>query len=322
MQLKRYFINLGEPKLVIFVLIVLSVSILFTAVFKRRIPEFKSRYGSRFNSYVLGVIIINAMIGFAGYHKLFTDHLLSEFIFYQLSSLAAGSIHCYMYRVFFQKFGDQITGLEYFFVLLTAGYGSIPFVVIYAFFNGTQFVFLMAGHFILFLLPTLLNETFNRAMAIPPRIYKTWRFPENYKNLPGVTEDEMKDLVVFTLLIDKDRNAQNYSAYKAKGPTRIDFGRLFYSFILDYNERNPEREIKVEGENGFYNWVFFLRPKWYESTKYVDADLPLYMNGIEENCVVICARAQHMIAGQTTNENDDIPDFEYKEREYNELNTQ
>ncbi|WP_228451560.1 TssN family type VI secretion system protein [Chryseobacterium rhizoplanae] len=311
--------NLLEPEILVFILVLLSVCIILTAIFRRRIPDFKSIYGSKFNSYLLGVMIVSSLIGFVGYNQLFADHIQLEFIFYQLSSLAVGSLHCYIYRTFFRKFGDEVKGLEYFFVLLMIGYSIIPFALIYTFFNGIQFVFLMSGQYVLFFLPTVLNETFNRAMAIPPQIYRTWHFPENYKNLPGVTDEEMKDLVVFTLLIDKDRNAKNYSAYKAKGPTRIDFGRLFYSFILDYNEKNSESEIKVEGENGFYDWVFFLRPKWYESTKYVDADLPLYMNGIEENSVVICARAQHMIVEENLNDNDNIPDFEYKEREYDEL---
>ncbi|MFS4432217.1 TssN family type VI secretion system protein [Chryseobacterium sp. S90] len=311
--------NLLEPEILVSIIILLAVCIILTAIFKQRIPDFRKRYGSKFNSYVFGIMMINLLIGFVGYNKLFTDHMLFEFIFYQLSSLLVGCLHCYMYRFFFKKFGDEVNGLEYFFVLLIIGYSIIPFALIYTFFNGIRFVFLMSGQYVLFLLPTLLNETFNRAMAIPPQIYRTWHFPENYKNLPGVTDEEMKDLVVFTLLIDKDLNAKNYSAYKAKGPTRIDFGRLFYSFILDYNERNSENEIKVEGENGFYDWVFFLRPKWYESTRYVDTDLPLYMNGIEENSVVICARAQHMIIEENINENEDLPDFEYKERDYDEL---
>ncbi|WP_426478062.1 TssN family type VI secretion system protein [Chryseobacterium sp. CBSDS_008] len=311
MHLKKYFLNLTEPEILVSILVILSVCIMMTAIFRQRIPDFKNKYKSKFNSYVFVIIIINALLSFVGYNKLFTDDVQLEFAFYQLGSLCLGSLHCYMYQAFFKKFGNQVRGLEYFFVLLIMGYSIIPFVLIYTFLNGSKFVFLMVGQYVLFLLPTLLNETFNRAMAIPPKIYKTWHFPENYKNLPGVTDEEMKDLVVFTLLIDKDRNAKNYSAYKAKGPTRIDFGRLFYSFILDYNDKHPESEIKVEGENGFYNWVFFLRPKWYESTKYVDADLPLYMNGIDENCVVICARAQHMIISEV--ENDQQPDFEYKE---------
>ncbi|MGV2451583.1 UNVERIFIED_CONTAM: TssN family type VI secretion system protein [Ralstonia mannitolilytica] len=311
--------NLLEPEILVPVLLMLSICIVLTVIFRRRVPDFKSRYGYQFNLYLLGMLFISSLIGFIGYNKLFGDHILFEFIFYQISSLAVGSFHCYMYRIFFGKFGDEVKGLEYFFVLLIIGYNMIPFALIYTFFHGIQFAFLMLGQYVLFLLPTLLNETFNRAMAIPPQIYRTWHFPENYKNLPGVTDEEMRDLVVFTLLIDKDRDAKNYSAYKAKGPTRIDFGRLFYSFILDYNEKNPESEIKVEGENGFYEWVFFLRPKWYESTKYVDADLPLYMNGIEENSVVICARAQHMILEEEISENEDLPDFEYKERENDEL---
>ncbi|MBT2623742.1 TssN family type VI secretion system protein [Chryseobacterium sp. ISL-6] len=304
--------NLVEPEILASIVILLAICIILTAVLRKRVPDFKIKYRSKFWSYVYGVIIINSAVAFLGYNKLFGDNALSEFIFYQISSLLLGIVHCYMYRSFFNRFEKKVSGFEYFFLITIVSYSILPFTLIYTFLNGIKFVFLMMGEYVLFFIPTLLNETFNRAMGIPPQIYKTWQFPENYKSLPGVTDEEMKDLVVFTLLIDKDRDAKNYSSYRAKGPTRIDFERLFYSFILDYNEKNSENELKVEGENGFYNWVFFLQPKWYEPTKYVDPDLPLYMNGIRENSVVICTRAYDIISEDNIQDDHDILDFEYK----------
>ncbi|UCA61772.1 TssN family type VI secretion system protein [Chryseobacterium rhizoplanae] len=304
--------NLVEPEILAYVLILVVLCVILTVILRKKVPDFKANYQFKFNSYIVGVIIINAVIALLGYNRLFTGSALSEFVFYQVGALLMGGVHCYVYRHLFNKFGGKTLGLEYLFIITVIFYCMIPFTLIYTFLNGMTFAFLMMGQYIIFLVPTLVNETFNRAMNIPPEIYKTWQFPENYKTLPGVTDEEMKDLMVFTLLIDKDRDAKNYSAYKAKGPTRIDFGRLFYSFVLDYNEKHSENELKVEGENGFYNWVFFLQPKWYETTKYVDADLPLYMNGIEENSVVICTRAPDMIKEKEPEKDHEAVDYEYK----------
>jgi hypothetical protein len=156
-------------------------------------------------------------------------------------------------------------------------------------------------------------------MAIPPKIYKTWQFPENYLNDNGLSDEEMKNMVVFTFLMDKDKDAEKYSVYRAKGPTRVDFGRLFYNFILDYNDKHPTGKIQIEDENGLFNWVFFLQPKWYEATKYIDPDLTLYMNGIEENSVVFCLRTGQVIA----DEREEIikTDYEFTREDERKRNT-
>lgn len=310
-EVKKHLINLLEPEILVSVIVLISVCIILTVIIRQRIPDFKTKYISKFNLYIYVIVIVNFLIAFAGYNRLFVNNLMIEFIFYQCISLFIGCIHCYLYRSFFNKFEGNVIGLEYLFIIMILFYSIIPFLIAYTFLNGNKFSFIMTGHYVIFFLPTLLNETFNRAINIPPSIYKTWKFPENYKDLPGVTNEEMKDLVIFTLLIEKDKDVNSYSAFRAKGPTRIDFGRLFYSFVLDYNEKNPENEIIVEEENEFYDWLFFIRSKWYKSTKYVDADLPLYMNGIEENSVVICVRAPIMFGRDGANDKNNMPDYEY-----------
>lgn len=317
-RLKKYLLHLVEPKILAIFLISLAICIILTMVFSQRIPEFKQKFRSKFYPYVLSGALIYTIIVFLGYNKLFSDNTLYEFIFYQVCSLVLGSIHCYMYRSYFQKFHQAKPINEYLFALVTVCYTMIPFVLLYTFLNGNDFTFLMLGNYIVFFIPTLLNDTFNKAMTIPPKIYKTWQFPENYKELAGVSDSEMRDLVVFTLLMDKDSKSRRYNVYRAKGPTRIDFGRLFYNFIEDYNERHTEDQIEIEGPNGLYSWVFFLQPKWYEATKYIDPDLTLYMNGIEENSVVFCMRVNETSASMVSAEQEREPDFEYNQERDNQ----
>ncbi|KFF01748.1 TssN family type VI secretion system protein [Chryseobacterium luteum] len=316
-RLKKYFINLFEPKILVAILIFLAISIILTMVFSQKVPEFKQKYKSKFYTYIFSVAFIYSIIAFLGFNKLFQDNNLYEFIFYQVCSLVIGVIHCSMYRTYFRKFGTKNIGTEYLFALVTIMYSAIPFILIFTFLNGIDFSFLMLGHFLIFFMPIFLNDTFNRAMAIPPKIYKTWQFPENYKELAGVSDEEMRDLVVFTFLMDKDRHAEKYSVYRAKGPTRVDFGRLFYNFVIDYNERHSEDQIEIDGPNGLYSWVFFLQPKWYESTKYIDPDLTLYMNGIEENSVIFCLRTNELALPEDRIGNE-VPDFEYDKEKDNE----
>ncbi|WP_449399636.1 TssN family type VI secretion system protein [Chryseobacterium wanjuense] len=310
MRFKKYFINLLDPKLLVMIFIVLALCVILTMLFSQKAPDFKQKYKSKFYTYVFAFAFVYAIAALLGYNRLFSDDNLYEFVFYQISSLVLGIFHCSLYRSVFNKFDSKKVGTEYLFALVSVVYAVIPFSLIYSFLNGSDLVYLMLGHFMVFFIPTFLNDTFNRAMQIPPKIYKTWQFPENYRELAGVDDEEMRDLVVFTFLMDKDKDASKYSIYRAKDPTRIDFGRLFYSFIMDYNERHSENQIQTEDENGLFSWVFFLQPKWYESTKYIDPDLTLYMNGIEENSVIFCMRTTEVMQ-ESKKITDRDPDFEF-----------
>ncbi len=314
-KIKKYFSNLFDPQLLVMVLIAVAVCIILTMIFSQKADEFKQKHKSKFYIYVFSFAFVYAIIALLGYNKLFSDNNLYEFIFYQICSLIIGIVHCYAYRAYFEKFGSKSSGTEYLFALISVCYASVPFMLLYSFLNGTDLVYLMMGHFIIFFIPTFLNDTFNRAMAIPPKVYVTWQFPENYKEDPGLSPEELRDLVVLTYVMDRNKNAAKYSFYRAKGPTRIDFGRLFYNFILDYNDKHQDAPIQTEDENGLFKWVFFLQPKWYEATKYIDPNLTLYMNGIEENSVIFCMRTDQVLSETSM---DRKPDFEYNEEQDNE----
>ena len=314
-NIKKYFTNLFDPQLLVIVLVVIAVCIILTMVFSQKTTDFKQKYRSKFYIYVFSFAFVYAIIALLGYNKLFQDNNQYESVIYQICSLIIGIVHCYAYRAYFEKFDSRKPGHEYLFTLLSVCFASVPFMLIYTFLNGTGLVYLMLGHFIVFFIPTFLNDTFNRAMNIPPKVYVTWQFPENYKEDPGLSPEEHREMVVLSYVMDRTKNSSKYSVYRAKGPSRIDFGRLFYNFVLDYNDRHPEAPIETEDENGLFDWVFFLQPKWYETTKYIDPKLTLHMNGIEENSVVFCMRTDKVLKDK----NHPLKtDFEYSKEKDNE----
>nr|WP_258932121.1 TssN family type VI secretion system protein [Flavobacterium oreochromis] len=104
----------------------------------------------------------------------------------------------------------------YFFILITVTYSFFSFAITHTFLNGPDLLYLMSSHFILFFIPQLIYDTFNLGMIIPAKVYKTWQFPVNYKEIAGVNDSEMRDLVVITFLIKKNMEIRNIDSTELK----------------------------------------------------------------------------------------------------------
>ncbi|PKB18733.1 TssN family type VI secretion system protein [Flavobacterium sp. 5] len=288
-MIKKHLAALIDVRLIVFLVVIIAVSVILTMVFSDKIKEFAVKYKRKFYIYLFSFVLIYALVGFLGYNKLFTE-LSDEFLFYQIASLLFGILHVYLYRWYFEGFNLKAIGHELLFAFLTTLYSSVLFVIIYTALNGIHFTFLMCSHFLIFMVPTGVYAVFNYMMQIPPKEYVTWKIPERKNPFPEIENVEMKDLLLITLLIQKQSDSENYTSIRSKGPVRIDFGALFYHTVSGFNEHNAESkiELKQNGEN--CNWVFFLQPKWYQTAKYVDAKYTLGMNGITENSVIICKR--------------------------------
>lgn len=290
-HIKKYFGHLLDPQLIIIVLVIIMGCVALKMFFTSKVSSFKEKYKVKFYIYLFSFLFVYAVVALMGYSRLFSGSNLYEYIFYQIASLSIGILHCFLYRFYLEKFDSQESLTEYLFAFLMAAFASIPFLLIYSFFNGTIFAYWMLGHFLWFFVPTLLNDTFNRAMNIPLLEYKSWQFPAGYEQM-NVKDEEMKDLVLVTLYIEKTTKSGNFSSFRAKSPLLIDFGRLFYNFVLDYNEKHPDDRIQTEDEHGLCRWIFYLQPKWYEKTQFVDPKGTLFANNITENSVILCVRKE------------------------------
>jgi hypothetical protein len=290
-MIKNHLRDLLDIKLIIAVVILIAMIVILTMIFREKAKDFKSKYNRKFYIYILSLMFIYAIVSFLGFNKLFIT-LRNEFVFYQIVSLILGGFHTYFYRWYFNKFGLSTIAYEMLFTLIVVLCSAIPFILIFTALSGINLTYLMCTHFLVFFLPSLVNELFNLVVSIPPKIYLTWKIPENSNLLPVLEDSEMRDIVVVTLLIKKNEDDIEYSSFRAKGPIRMDFGRLFYYAITNYNVRYPSQPVKLSFNDGPCDWVFHLQPKWYESAKYVDARYTLSMNGITENSVIICQRAK------------------------------
>ncbi|SEO84797.1 hypothetical protein SAMN05444671_1242 [Flavobacterium sp. CF108] len=310
-MVKKHLLALIDVRLIVFLVVIIALCGILTLLLSDKVKNFASTYKKGFYIYVFSFALIYALVAFLGYNKLFNE-LSDEFMFYQIASLLFGVLHVWLYRWHFQEFQVKSIGIELLFSLLVVLYSSVLFAIIYTALNGIDLVFIMYSHFIVFIIPTGVYAIFEYMMKIPPREYVTWRIPKGENPFPEIEEVEMKDLLLITLLIQRHEDSKDFITIRSKGPVRIDFAPLFYNTITGYNTQYPENRIDLDRNGENYNWVFFLQTKWYESTKYVDADYTLGMNGITENSVIICKRQKEEVLKSDKENNPEDEAFTYQ----------
>ncbi|MEN7551927.1 TssN family type VI secretion system protein [Rapidithrix thailandica] len=285
-----HFKSLLDTQLIFVVSIILIVTVIISMLFIDKVKNFKKEHRFKYFVYLFSMMFVSALVAFMGTTRAIKD-LLNEFVFYQVLMFLLGVIHTLLYREYLNKFNFKNMLMEFWFNFITMLYMLIPFLVVYTVFHGITFSFYMVLCILPFLVPTWVYNTFVTAIAIPAKVYHTWAVDLIEGGYPEISDEEYKELIVITLVFQKSHDALNRTEFRARAPIRIDFGRMFYFFINDYNIRNPESKIEINDATGMpQNWVFYLKPAWYNASKYVDPNLPMYMNGIEENSVIICER--------------------------------
>ena len=154
--------------------------------------------------------------------------------------------------------------------------------------------FMMAGSLLLFVIPFLVYHTFDKAISIPPKIIKEWYYPVD-REIEEPDDSKLKNLLVISFEFQKKTNDEHITNFRAKAPSDMEFGQLFYYFINDYNERHPNSKIQfINGSGEPQGWIFYKKPNWRSvMTRYINADKSIYNNHIKENDVIICARSLH-----------------------------
>ncbi|MFT4092330.1 MAG: TssN family type VI secretion system protein [Niabella sp.] len=178
--------------------------------------------------------------------------------------------------------------LFYFSILLlcVAIFSSLQYFI-----KDSNFMYFPTLLCMLFLIiPILLLHTFDAAISIPQPVYTHWQYPVgNPIELPD--EDEKERLYVIGLEIPKKSTDAERTYFTVKAPENMKLGDLFYHFINDYNEVQSETPIEYASGENVNKWSFRTKPKWYNTSKLLNADLTIKYNNIKENTVVICERA-------------------------------
>ena len=266
-----------------------------TAVVSNRISKTKGSirpYRKQTLLYMLVAFFFFAIIGFTA-HPSFVVDSTTILIIFQAYFLLLGVGHYYYMHEYLLWSGDKRAfGLELLFTLLLSLLGAIGFLLIYRLINKNGLQYIMSGSILFFIIPFLIIHTFRRAIAIPPKIVKEWFYPVE-QEVEEPEESKMKNLLVISFEFRKMTTDPHFTNFRAKAPVDMEFGKLFYFFINDYNERHPNGKIHFINESGeAHGWIFYKKPRWHTFiTQYIDGEKTIFTNHIRENEVIICERS-------------------------------
>jgi hypothetical protein len=242
--------------------------------------------------YLFVSLLFFAVIALAVHPAIF-EKRLTAFIFLQAYFLLLGSIHVYCMRQYLKWSGDNLSfWSELLFTILVGMLGSIGFIVLYDYTVKDDFQFVMIAGILFFLVPFFFYNTFQKAIAVPPKVLKQWHYPVE-EEMEEPDDSKMKNLLVISFEFPKQASDNNFTNFRAKAPADMEMGKLFYYFINDYNDRHPNGKIQYLNKSGEpQGWIFYKKPKWYTvMTQYIDADKTIFNNRIRENDVIICTRS-------------------------------
>tara|TARA_R110002124_G_scaffold138798_1_gene302828 strand:- start:55172 stop:56047 length:876 start_codon:yes stop_codon:yes gene_type:complete len=242
--------------------------------------------------YALLILITFALTGLLSSSKVLNDTPLNSYFAFQFIFLLLGVLHLYVLRNYFPSLSADKSEFwpEFLFTLAYACLGLIAFIQIVNRFRS-PFSYIFMSSAILFVLPTLFYKMYEFAMQIAIPIYDSWQFPVN-KDIKDPTKEELVNPRVISFEFKKNKDQSDITNFRVKAPQAMEFGKLFYFFIIDYNERHPEGKIEVidERSNEPNEWVFHFKPNWWSPIKHINFNQTVAANNIKEDTVIICRR--------------------------------
>lgn len=243
----------------------------------------------KFLIYALLTLLTFALTGLLSAPVVLNDTPLSSFIGIQIIMLILGMLHLYVMDKFF-SIEDSNFNHELLFSILILCVGLIGFVnVINNFRPLLSIIFIGASLF--FIIPLIVRQLIISAYSIPVSIFKKWTYPLNSK-IKDPLSHELSNPEVISFEFQKNIDDNEVTNFRVKAPMNMEFGKLFYFFINDYNERHPQSPITYLNTNSQdpYSWNFFFKPNWLGLSKHLDFSKTVAQNNIKENDIIVCQR--------------------------------
>jgi hypothetical protein len=270
-------------------IIFLVLTLIFFSVLSSKTPKFKE---SRTNS-ILYVLVTGLLIGVSGlfaYKNLITSS--DSVLFYLLITwmLIIGILHVFLSDKILPwvSKSDFWNGLM--FTLTNVLVGGIFLLLAFHFANHKAYTAIHLTSLLIFVLPFLFNSTHLLYLNIPVKIFRKWYYPVD-KHIEDPQDREMESPLVIAFDFKKKANDEHMTSFRAKAPKEMGFGKLFYYFINDYNDRNPDEAIEyLESNKKPFGWIFYFKPKWFSKIRYIDPEETNSNNLIKENSIIVCKR--------------------------------
>ena len=242
--------------------------------------------------YLLFILITFALTALLSSHLVLNDTPLSSFIGTQVVFFALGILHLYVMDKYFPDLKKDETGFfhEFLFTLIIGCIGLIIYMnVVNRFRPSFSFIFL--GSSLFFIIPFLFKKLYEFTFSIPIPEYKKWLFPLD-NSIKDPTKSELTNPAVISFEFHKSFGSHDVTNFRIKAPENMEFGKLFYFFINDYNERHPESTVEYLNPSNMQpqEWIFYLKPKWLGGIKHINYEKSVINNNIKENDIIVCQR--------------------------------
>lgn len=274
-------------KFIIIIFLVLSL-VIFSLILSKNKKLKTSKFISLLYLFVSGILI--GAGGFLG-----NKHLLGlsySMVFYLLNgwTLIMGILHVLFLNKLLPWPSEKHFWTELFFTLTIGLIGGIFLLIVFQISNFSVFTGINLTTLLLFIVPYLFYGCLKSYLNIPVKILRKWHFPVE-EHVEDPLDREMESPLVVGFELKKRGKDENMTSFRAKAPKEMAFGKLFYYFINDYNDRNPDEKIEYLNEkNKPVDWIFHFKPKWFSSIRYIDPEETNSFNLIKENSVIQCKR--------------------------------
>ena len=202
---------------------------------------------------------------------------------------------------------DTTSFYVYFFIQFFMMFvGAALFSLVFNLCNGLNYGLWACTCVLPFILPPIYWETYKKFLAIPPEIYKEWRYSEN-EDLSFFESMDYDRLLVMELELFKMVKDAEPFKLKVKAPDNMPFGVWFQKCLYDYNIKFPQSPIQIQDENkAFYNWIFYVKQSFFHPRKYIDYELTIDENKIKEKYTIIAKRIHKIEEEQVKEEYHEI----------------
>ncbi len=268
--------------------IIIGVVVLAMTLLASKTPGFKKCKKNYY--YYLAAHIAVMAIFVAIIYNLKQSSLMLRYFSMLVFSLITGAFHVFLYRYLFDKFNEDKVLKELLFAIITSLAVVVPVVLIAAHFQDLiylSYYFLVVATFTT---PTSFYILYHYAISIPAKLYTKWYYPlgNKYEN---PKHHELNNMIVLNFMFYKSTQSVTMTSFKAKAPKNMEFGRLFYFFINDYNVKKSHTKIELTNKSEDpYGWYFYSKPKWYGASQHINSELPVEENNLKDGDTVVCQR--------------------------------
>tara|TARA_R110001583_G_scaffold141721_4_gene293922 strand:- start:200 stop:1021 length:822 start_codon:yes stop_codon:yes gene_type:complete len=268
--------------------IILVVVVLILRLLASKTPGFKKRR-KKYYFYLAANMVVMALFVAIVYNLKQSSILLRYFSMLGFTAIM-GALNVFFYRNIFEKFDSHNQLKELVFAFITGLVLMVPIIMIGTHFNDIQYLpyyFLVLASFAF---PTSFFVLYKYAISIPVKLYTKWYYPLGNK-YDSPKHHELNNMIVLNFMFHKNTKSPNMTSFKAKAPKDMAFGRLFYFFLNDYNDKKTTTKIELTTASGDpYGWYFYSKPKWYGASKHIDPERSVEENNLKDSDTVVCQR--------------------------------